>query len=408
MYCQVITQKSTRCSRKASLIVILRTTGQSVSCCTSHANYHAKGKNFKGISPNVNAENNIEERYQVVAPIVLDSEYKCLCCFDELPTEQLIHCSCFTQTTPYHMFCAPCVSGYIASGIQDKKANMGCMLGKACNGGKYDISQIEPCLLDQQMKDALHDQLQVDYMRQLKTENKEFEICMSCEKWGVFVPSHNHKNKTYTNIKCQLCDGDWCMYCRKKGHSTNVSCNQLDNNSTKEQVVTFIANFLTTETSHQCPCCFTKYVKLDGCNRIKCPHCAKASCFICGVTVNHYEHFDGTVNNKNKEKCPLWNDYTMADRGNKKYHQIQMRIAEKKLIDENKTALPKINQWIQEELNKYKDIEKREEQSQAQAQEPRAQAPRAQAQAPRAQEPRAQLPFYRRMFARANRFIFGI
>lgn len=59
----------------------------------------------------------------------------------------------------------------------------------------------------------------------------------------------------------------------------------------------------------KCPHCSKPYIKLDGCNKMRCSACGKLSCFVCRQPIADYDHFDRRAGHEVRgftAKCPLY------------------------------------------------------------------------------------------------------
>lgn len=89
-----------------------------------------------------------------------------------------------------------------------------------------------------------------------------------------------------------------CRMCKKDSH-TPLNCeeavkeNKLDARHILEEA-------LSDALIRKCNSCETKFVKIDGCNKMTCPKCSNHQCYCCGDTIKGYDHFEG---GRNPKKC---------------------------------------------------------------------------------------------------------
>lgn len=88
-----------------------------------------------------------------------------------------------------------------------------------------------------------------------------------------------------------------------------------------EKSVHKVEEALTAAKIRQCPVCMTKFLKdKDFCNKLKCPSCQTAICYICRnvIPAQGYEHFcthkHGGCGTCIGERCALWTTVEEDDR----------------------------------------------------------------------------------------------
>jgi hypothetical protein len=205
-------------------------------------------------------------------------------------------------------------------------------------------------ILDQKLYNRYMEYMRVDLATRLAPILDNYHICPFCSKYGIIienVPGYNvHHVKT---IECmnEECRTTWCVQCRKAYHG-NDPCNKIYTDN-QEILNRTINETIDTAIIHNCPKCYTKYNKEDGCNLMTCPSCEAHSCYLCGLLVNpingvKYWHFKGSGSAGNDAKCPLYNvtdpnsKYTNDDvtKANVEFNNKKIINALNNLIEINK------------------------------------------------------------------------
>jgi hypothetical protein len=237
-----------------------------------------------------------------------------------------------------HLFCKECIKGYIESAINDKNATNKCMMHtetEPCNG-VFNDADIKNCIDENNYKN--YEEMVI--IKEIYTFAKIFDnysICPFCNKFGICCDYAIDEMKY---LECKRCNNTWCRECKKKSHGTE-SCYKIKNeNESDEFINKVVTETITEAVAHKCPKCYTKYIKLEGCNLITCATCHSYSCYLCGKLIldkiNKYEHFH---NNQGSAlgKCILFNDYgdIKRDQGNEKYNNANVIKACEQLLKEN-------------------------------------------------------------------------
>jgi hypothetical protein len=405
--CIALTAKNTQCNFS-----------QMTNClCTLHNKMRNKGKNIRTI-PDPDAQNKnknivpLATGTLVRVPIQQDQidqvndansmqiatisenntmdNIECICCYGTYQPDMLIGCTgsnpctgpgvpetigtgplvpetigtgtnpCITSVAPpdpdplNHRICRTCMRAYIAMIINDKK-KIQCVFDNKCNG-HYRDRDIEAAL-DDKLLARFKDYRAVDQATRLARLLDNYHVCPFCSKYGIIIENvPGYQIHHIKNLQCQYenCGMVWCIECRKAYHGTDP-CNKI-NTLNKEMIRRTIDETIDAATIHNCPKCFTKYNKEDGCNLMTCPSCETHSCYLCNMLIEpknglKYWHFK-PVGSSSKTQCPLYNTSEKSNENNITKGNINLN--NRKIIDALKILI-KINETNPEITNCIKE-----------------------------------------------------
>lgn len=111
-----------------------------------------------------------------------------------------------------------------------------------------------------------------------------------CENANCDFVYHTEKSKLNGNTrKCQRCNGNYCILCKKQvlgiGHEIRCEIENLKKYSAED------AKWVESNTT-PCPRCFIRIEKNKGCNHVVCSRCACHFCFICKEEITHVSAVD--------------------------------------------------------------------------------------------------------------------
>lgn len=277
-----------------------------------------------------------------------DNLIECVCCFDTYEVNEIITCTRTREENEHkHTMCHGCAKMFIENTINDRK-KIKCILNKECDG-EYDDSDLQN-ILDKKLYQRYKEYMQVDLATRLAPILDNYHLCPFCSKYGIIIENmpgyNNHHVKT---IECmnEECRTTWCVTCRKAYHG-NDPCNKIytDSNDVLNKTIN---ETIDSAMIHNCPKCYTKYNKEDGCNLMTCPSCDAHSCYLCGILVNpinglKYWHFKGSGSANSNSSCPLYNvtdpasKYTSNDvtKANIEFNNKKVIDALNNLIEINK------------------------------------------------------------------------
>ena len=290
----------------------------------------------------VNIHNNVKPFVQFV-PLILTDDNECQCCFDSFTKEETITCTGASEEH-VHTFCKDCVKGYLENVMNDKKSICCMMSGEGCEG-RYRDKDIAISLNDKQYE-RYQDYMEVDDATSLAKTLDNYNICPFCSKFGVIVDNiPGHEDQHIIKIDCPMCKKTWCIKCRKESHG-NDPCGKI-NTDDKDVIRKLVDMTIDDAVIHNCPKCYTKYNKIDGCNLMTCPSCHTYSCYLCGLLIVKkrgvkYWHFKGSGSADRNAICPLYNDGQSGllgligvRNGNQEYNNKKVIKALHNLIDIN-------------------------------------------------------------------------
>ena len=305
--------------------------------CSIHMKMKNNGKQVKiKNKPTVVMDNT-----HIVEPEIeeKDTDIECLCCFQKYNPEMMISCGETESMTQRHSMCRECTSHYIENLINERK-KLKCVMNNSCNN-EYAESTLAK-ILDEKLMNRYREYRSVDNATRFASILDNYHICPFCSKYGVIVDNapHNHANNIQT-LQCgnHSCEHIWCIKCRK-GYHGNEPCNKIYHADT-DKIKRIIDGVIDDALIHNCPKCFMKYNKEDGCNLMTCPGCGSYSCYICNsvvIPVNglKYQHFHSL-----RATCPLYNTTDLITpesitKGNATYNNNRIVTALKHLIELNR------------------------------------------------------------------------
>lgn len=271
---------------------------------------------------------------------------ECVCCFDTYSSNKIISCT-KSNGKNKHTMCHGCAKMFIENVINDKK-KIKCILNKECDG-EYDDSDLAS-ILDKKLYERYSEYMKVDLATRLAPILDNYHLCPFCSKYGIIIENvPGYINQHVKTIECMNdeCRTTWCVQCRKAYHG-NDPCNKIytDNHDVLNRTIN---ETIDAAIIHNCPKCFTKYNKEDGCNMMTCPSCEAHSCYLCGILINpingaKYWHFKGSGSADNNAQCPLYNitdpssKYTSEDvtKANLDFNNKKVINALNNLIEINK------------------------------------------------------------------------
>jgi TRIAD3 protein (E3 ubiquitin-protein ligase RNF216) len=233
------------------------------------------------------------------------------------------------------------MKSYVESCIREKKI-VKCLY-ENCEGVYKNCDMIKA--LPQDVLKEYEENISVIEIKYLASILDNYHICPFCSKFGIVIDNlPNHQNQHIYSVKCENieCGKKWCIKCRCEDHGNNP-CGKITVVD-KEKIKHLIDETIDSALIHQCPKCFTKYSKEDGCNMMTCPTCQSYSCYICNLLIVprgivKYWHFKGSGSGDPDAVCPLYNyDDKQFDskNGNKKLNEERILKSVKNLLEVNK------------------------------------------------------------------------
>ncbi|KDE03874.1 hypothetical protein MVLG_05696 [Microbotryum lychnidis-dioicae p1A1 Lamole] len=228
-------------------------------------------------------------------PPYVPKTLECACCFDDDPLLETTQCSkgC--------VFCLDCARKYAETRIEESQHTLPCMSTTACKGLFTDKEAI---LFLSRTSFARLEQLRQDYEIE-QAQIPGLEKCPFCPYAVVLDPHHGRI------FQCLMpdCAISSCRRCMRENHSP-MTCKEAAEDK-PAQAIHKVAEAMSDALIRRCPNpkCGKTFIKEDGCNHIFCIACRTESCFVCGVQVKGYAHWQLP-----SASCPLFDDGDMADR----------------------------------------------------------------------------------------------
>ncbi|KAJ3528920.1 hypothetical protein NMY22_g9211 [Coprinellus aureogranulatus] len=203
---------------------------------------------------------------------------ECQCCFTEHNAKSCVSCPAD------HSFCVQCLSKHASTLFGNGDPDLLCMDTSGCNLPFHPSVQdrmLSPKLI------ALRDRLIL--RRELKAANLDcFEECPFCD-WGCIIEIPVHREPLFHCRNAENgCGVVSCRKCRKKAHGTKL-CEE-DEGLKEERLV--VEEAMSKALVRNCPKCGNAFVKTGGCNKMTCPSCGTASCYLCRqIITDGYKHF---------------------------------------------------------------------------------------------------------------------
>lgn len=233
---------------------------------------------------------------------VAKMSFKCSTCWDdELDVNKIIACP------DGHITCVDCAKRGTESAISDNKvfvcpAKDG--LGKPC-GKAFPNTAMSRALSDK-LKES-HDMVesQIVFAQTLETiaANDVVVKCPLCA--GALLLSKETADcigyHDATKIKCRFCQHHYCKKCNKQWHDGPCDPQaRADEELVQKMAIVCL--------------CGNRFIRGDGCNRIKCNRCSRSWCWICkhyfkpseqSYTEHYWQPNDRYPDN---DKCPLYGE----------------------------------------------------------------------------------------------------
>ncbi|KAL2837178.1 hypothetical protein BJY01DRAFT_251596 [Aspergillus pseudoustus] len=221
------------------------------------------------------AEKANEEEYTRTGNLV-----ECGCCYTDAPANRAIPC----EGSELHFFCYACIRKLAETQIGLMKYTLQC----------FDVSGCQASFARSALKEVLGSSImakldslqQDDEIRMAGLEG--LEDCPFCSFKAVLPHVEEDREFRCENPSCKVVS---CRLCKEKTHIPK-SCEEARKDkglSERHQVEEAMSKALI----RNCPKCQVKIVKEDGCNKMICPHCHTAMCYVCqkDITRETYNHF---------------------------------------------------------------------------------------------------------------------
>ena len=225
---------------------------------------------------------------------------ECSACFDDRPMNRQIHCD--GPTT--HFTCFDCAHTYISSEVGEARCNVVCPSG--CGAG-FAHSQLH-LLPDTPLLDKLAQIRQEKDIRDAGLD--DLAECPFCDYKVCLPPVETDFEFRCYNPDCEQVS---CRRCKAVSH-TPLSCEQHARDNPVNTRHT-IEEAMTAALVRACNSCKKTFIKLDGCNKMRCPSCGHMQCYVCSSSITDYSHFQSHAGINGQPapadapaRCPLSDD----------------------------------------------------------------------------------------------------
>lgn len=237
------------------------------------------------------------------APVsVAKMSFKCSICWDdELDLNKVIACP------DHHVTCVDCATRGTESAISDNKVFV-CpakdKLGRTCEKA-FPNTAMSRALSDK-LKES-HDMVESQIVFSQTIENfatKDVVVrCPLCAG-ALLLSKETAKCVGYhnaTKIKCRFCQHHYCKKCNKQWHDGPCDPQaRADEELVQKMAIACL--------------CGNRFIRGDGCNRLKCNRCSRSWCWIC----KHYfkpseqsytdHYWQPNDRHPDDDKCPLYGE----------------------------------------------------------------------------------------------------
>ncbi|KAL3478611.1 hypothetical protein BJX99DRAFT_102003 [Aspergillus californicus] len=205
---------------------------------------------------------------------------ECQCCYGDAPANRCIPC----EGDDLHFFCFTCIRRSAETQIGLMKYELKCFDVSGCQAdfARPDLLEVLGSSLMEKL-DALQ---QDDEIRKAGLDG--LEDCPFCE-YKAILPSVEEDRE----FRCEnpACKSVSCRLCKEKTHIP-LTCEESRKDkglSERHEVEEAMSKALI----RNCPKCQVKIVKEYGCNKMYCPQCRTAMCYLCqkDITTEGYGHF---------------------------------------------------------------------------------------------------------------------
>lgn len=208
---------------------------------------------------------------------------ECGCCFGETRLSMLVQCS------EGHVFCVDCLKRYARECVfANGTSRLKCMASDEACAGTFLMETLRSVLSRGELK-QLEERAAFEAARMARVPLTE---CPAC---GEVVERNGHSRL----FECPRCKKSSCIECRKTYHAGECKTDarlREEEEKTKRVVRT-------------CPSCRAQFVKVDGCNKMRCA-CGGICCYVCHASIQGYDHFCQVpfCTHQSCGKCALFDD----------------------------------------------------------------------------------------------------
>lgn len=230
---------------------------------------------------------------------------ECACCFTATPLNRVAVCD--SQASTSHTFCYECTKKNAETAIGNGNCDPQCMDMSGCKAS-FAIEQLRLCLPVKTLSLILKRQ----QLSEVKKAIPDIVECPFCDYMASCAPLEDDREFRCDNPECGLVS---CRICREKTHIP-LNCQEAKNQEKKLDHRHAVEEAMSEALVRTCNQCQNRFIKEDGCNKMRCTKCQNTQCYVCGENTTNYAHFG-------VGKCPVHDDYGVSVR-----HDEEVKKAE--------------------------------------------------------------------------------
>ena len=241
----------------------------------------------------------------------------CQCCFEEIMAAHSSSC----EGNPSHTFCNDCLRRYVTEwtfGGADYELKEGYTL--PCMAANCSEGYIPHTAVEGVCSEGLWENYQEKVFRTEALASMPLRST-NVTRYKSFTSHHGRveqeEESIYALSRRRSFDDEDVLQGVIRSESVPDIVRTSHHKPPSPAPVTKVAEAMTQAKVRKCPNCAISFLKVSGCNKMKCPMCKTYMCYICRVPVpkNGYDHFcQHSYDTCRKcNFCPLWtkNDETV-------------------------------------------------------------------------------------------------
>ncbi|KAF2204861.1 hypothetical protein GQ43DRAFT_363710 [Delitschia confertaspora ATCC 74209] len=233
---------------------------------------------------------------------------ECMCCYSDFPINRMAYCN----GSDVHFFCVLCTQKYVENELSMSRCRPICFADLQCKT-LFTTQQLRS-ILDKAAFERLELLQQQEDIRLAGLDN--LEECPFCDFKAECPPVEVDREFRCMNLTCEKIS---CRLCRAESHIP-MTCEEHQKEN-KASVRHAIEEAMTKALIRSCNRCKKPFVKDYGCNKMTCPSCGNAQCYVCGTNVSgNYDHFHNSHG-----RCPLYDNTDQR-------HQDEVKKAEEEAL----------------------------------------------------------------------------
>ncbi|XP_045592246.1 uncharacterized protein [Procambarus clarkii] len=219
---------------------------------------------------------------------------ECRCCYDdEVLEEDMDTCN---APGSKHKFCINCIRRFAEEEIGQGRTSFRCLEGE-CKA-EFSLATLKKVMMPSIFSNIL-ERKQLEEIAAAGIE--DLVACPFCN-FQTIMPNKEDKVFKCLNPECMK---DSCRFCKEPNH-VPLRCEEVEKQHQKD-ARTYMENRMTEAMVRECWKCKKRFIKEDGCNKMRCS-CGAMMCYICKKQINGYAHFEDKLVPTDPTKCPLWSN----------------------------------------------------------------------------------------------------